>query len=171
MKSLVAYYSRAGENYFSGKVISVETGNTEKVALSLASFTGSDIFRIEQKNPYSASYEKCKKEARRDLALDARPELVSLPESIDGYDMIYLGYPIFWGTLPMAVLTFLESFDFTGKTITPFCTNEGSGLGDSILDIRAAANGARVQNSLAIHGTSVEHAHQWFEMWLRPKKG
>ena len=170
MKSLVAYYSRAGENYFSGKIISVETGNTEKIAKELAAFTDSDIFRIEQKKPYSASYEKCKKEAKRDLERDSRPELVSLPESIDDYDIIYLGYPIYWGTLPMAVLTFLDSFDFTGKTITPFCTNEGSDLGDSIADIKMVVPHAEVWNPIAIHGDSVEYAHRGFDMWLSHNK-
>lgn len=83
------------------------------------------------------------------------PALVNLPESLDGYDEIYLGYPNYCGTMPMAVYTFLEHYDFTGKTIRPFCTHEGSGLSDTESDIRRAAPGAAVTKGLAIHGSHV----------------
>ena len=83
----------------------------------------------------------------------ARPKLVALPESIDGYDTVVLAYPNYWGTVPMAVFTFLEAFDFSGKTILPLCTNEGSGMGGSERDIRRTCPGAEVKKGLSVTGS------------------
>ena len=115
MKKLIAYYSRAGENYFSGAHRTIAVGNTEKAARLLAELTGAELFHIEQKVPYSDDYDTCVAEARRDLRANARPELTALPESQDDYDEIYLGYPNYCGTMPMAVYTFLEHYDWQGK--------------------------------------------------------
>lgn len=115
MKKLIAYYSRAGENYFSGTHRAIAVGNTEKAARLLAELTGAELFHIEQKVPYSDDYDTCVAEARRDLRANARPELTALPERLDDYDEIYLGYPNYCGTMPMAVYTFLEHYDWQGK--------------------------------------------------------
>lgn len=139
MKKLIAYYSRAGENYFSGAHRTIAGGNTEKAARLLAELTGAELFHIEQKAPYSDNYDACVAEARRDLRANARPELMALPERLDDYEEIYLGYPNYCGTMPMAVYTFLEHYDWQGKTIHPFCTNEGSGLSNTEQDIQRAA--------------------------------
>lgn len=166
MKKLIAYYSRAGENYFSGARRTIAVGNTEKAARLLAELTGAELFHIEQKAPYSDNYDACVAEARRDLRANARPELMALPESLDDYDEIYLGYPNYCGTMPMAVYTFLEHYDFTGKTIHPFCTHEGSGLSDTENDIRKAAHGAAVTKGLAIHGSHVAEAKSALAHWV-----
>ena len=108
MKALIAFYSRAGENYFGGAYRRISVGNTEQAARMLAAVTGADTLRIEQVQPYSEDYKACVAEAREDWQCGARPALVNLPESLDGYDEIYLGYPNYCGTMPMAVYTFLE---------------------------------------------------------------
>lgn len=167
MKKLIAYYSRAGENYFSGAHRAIAVGNTEKAAWLLAELTGAELFHIEQKVPYSDNYDTCVAEARRDLRANARPELTALPESLDDYDEIFLGYPNYCGTMPMAVYTFLEHYDWQGKTIHPFCTNEGSGLSNTEQDIRRAAKGARVARGLSLRGSAVEGAKPKLEQWLR----
>ena len=100
MKKLIAFYSRADENYFGGTYRVIPVGNTEKAAQMLAELTGADLFKIEQKVPYSANYQQCIAEAKRDLQANARPELTTLPENLDAYDEIYLGYPNYWGTMP-----------------------------------------------------------------------
>ena len=166
MAKLIAFYSRAGENYFGGSYRVIPTGNTEKAAKMLADLTGADLFRIEQKVPYSDNYQQCIAEAKRDLQANARPELVTLPASLDGYDEIYLGYPNYWGTMPMAVYTFLEHYDFTGKAIHPFCTHEGSGLSNTVRDIQNAAKGATVKPGLAIHGSDVDKAEAKLKGWV-----
>ena len=95
------------------------------------------------------------------------PEILNLPQDIDQYDEIYLGYPNYWGTMPMAVYTFLESYDFTGKKIHPFCTHEGSGLSNTESDIKKSAKGAVIEKGLAIHGSSVDQAKDVLERWIQ----
>ena len=96
-----------------------------------------------------------------------RPEILNLPQDIDQYDEIYLGYPNYWGTMPMAVYTFLESYDFTGKKIHPFCTHEGSGLSNTESDIKKSAKGAVIEKGIAIHGSSVDQAKDVLERWIQ----
>ena len=165
MAKLIAFYSRADENYFGGTYRMIPVGNTEKAARMLAELTGADLFKIEQKVPYAANYQQCIAEAKRDLQAHARPELAALPENLDAYDEIYLGYPNYWGTMPMAVYTFLEHYDFTGKVIHPFCTHEGSGLSNTVRDIEKAAKGATVTPGLAIHGSDVDNAKAKLKGW------
>ena len=166
MAKLVAFYSRADENYFGGSMCFIKVGNTEKVAKMIAENTGAELFRIEQKVPYAADYNTCIAQAKKDLQEKVRPELVNLPESLERYDEIYLGYPIYWGTMPMAVYSFLESFDFSGKKIHPFCTHEGSGLSSTENDIQKAARKAVVTKGLAVSGSSVDGAKKKVEGWV-----
>lgn len=166
MKKLVAFYSRAGENYFGGTMRYIAEGNTEKVAKMIADATGADLFHIEQKVPYAEDYNTCIAQAKQDLRSEARPELTGLPDSIDEYAEVYLGYPIYWGDLPMAVYTFLENFDWNGKTIHPFCTHEGSGLGRTPEKIGKACRGASVTKGLAVEGGSADGAGGAVRRWV-----
>jgi len=165
--TLIAFFSRADENYFGGAMRYVKVGNTEIVADIIKELTGADTFKIEMADPYSPVYMTCIEEAKRDLREDRRPELVSYPDSIDKYDKIVLAYPNYWGTVPMAVLTFLDRFDFTGKTIFPLCTNEGSGMGSSEKDIRKHATGATVKSGLSIRGSAAADSSSAVSKWLK----
>ena len=167
MAILIAFYSRAGENYFGGVYRRISVGNTEKAAKVLADLTGGELYKIQQAQPYSENYQTCIAEAKADLQKKARPEVLGLPDDLDAYDEIYLGYPNYWGTMPMAVYTFLENYDFTGKTIRPFCTHEGSGLSHTVQDIQKAAPGAVVTKGLAIHGSAVDSAKPALEKWVQ----
>ena len=158
MAQLIVYFSRRGENYVSGRIQPLSVGNTEVVARRLQVLTGADLFQLEPVHPYSDNYNQCIEQAQADQRQDARPALRALPDHLEDYDTIYLGYPNYWGTMPMCVFTFLASFDFTGKTILPFCTHEGSGLAHTVQDIQKAAPGAAVTKGLAIHGSSVDGA-------------
>ena len=165
-KTLIAYFSRADENYFGGAMRYVKIGNTEIVVNGMKELIDADTFKIEMKNPYSPVYMTCIEEAKKDLRAKARPELVSMPESIDEYDTVVLAYPNYWGTMPMAVFTFLEAFDFTGKTILPLCTNEGSGMGSSERDIKKTCPGADVKKGLSVTGSQAENAKPSVQKWL-----
>lgn len=167
MASIIVYYSRRGENYVSGTIQTLAVGNTEAVARRLAALTGAELFQLVPCQPYSDQYDVCIQQAQDDQRRNARPALETLPESLDGYDTIYLGYPNYWGTMPMCVFTFLEAFDFTGKTILPFCTHEGSGLGHSEADLRRLCPGANVKRGLAIHGSSVCREERALEAWIK----
>ncbi|MCA5578503.1 flavodoxin [Enterocloster clostridioformis] len=166
MAKLVVFYSRADENYFGGAYRYIEVGNTEKAANMIAAATGAELFKIEQAEPYAADYDTCIEQAKKDLQAKARPELARTLGSLDGYDEIYLGYPNYWGDMPMAVYTFLEAFDWTGKTIHPFCTHEGSGLAGTERKIQQTCKGAKVEKGLAIHGSSVDGAKAAVEKWV-----
>lgn len=167
MAKLIVFYSRAGENYFSGQYRTISIGNTEKVANQIAEAVGGERFKIQQKAPYAADYPTCIQQAKADQQAKARPELEALPDSLEDYDEIYLGYPNYWGDLPMAVYTFLEAFDWTGKTIHPFCTHEGSGLSGTERKIASACKGARVTKGLGICGSDVDQSGESILRWLR----
>ena len=166
-KTLIAFFSRADENYFSGAMRYVKVGNTEIVCNLIREMIPADSFKIEMKNPYSPVYMTCIEEAKKDLREKVRPELVSYPESIDEYDTVILAYPNYWGTMPMAVVTFLERYDFTGKTILPLCTNEGSGMGSSERDIRKYASGADVKGGLPVTGSEAGTSGKKVKHWLK----
>ena len=165
-KTLIAFFSRADENYFGGEMRCVEVGNTEIVCGIIKEMIPADIFKIEMKTPYSAAYMTCIEQAKKDLREKARPELVSCPESLDEDDTIILGYPNYWGTVPMAVLTFLERYSFTGKTILPLCTHEGSGMGGSERDVKRYAPGAAVKKGLPITGSEAAGSEASVKRWL-----
>ena len=165
-KTLIAFFSRADENYFGGAMRYVKVGNTEIVCGIIKELTGADSFKIEMKTPYSPVYMTCIEEAKKDLRADARPELVSYPDSLDEYDTLILAYPNYWGTMPMAVVTFLEKYDFTGKTVLPLCTNEGSGMGSSERDIRKYAPGAELKKGLSVTGSRAADSKGAVQKWL-----
>ena len=165
-KTLIAFFSRADENYFGGAMKYVKVGNTEIVCNDMKDMIEADIFKIEMKNPYSPVYMTCIDEAKKDLRENARPDLSNYLESIDEYDTVILAYPNYWGTMPMVVVTFLEKYDFSGKTILPLCTNEGSGMGSSERDIKKYASGAEVKSGLPITGSQAANAKASVEKWL-----
>lgn len=166
MAKLIVFYSRADENYFGGQYRYIEVGNTEKMANMIADATGATLFKIEQKIPYAKEYNTCINQAQKDLRAKARPELVALPDDLEEYDEIYLGYPNYWSDMPMAVYTFLENFEWRGKTICPFCTHEGSGLGNTERKIQSTCKEAIVTKGLAVTGSSVDGAMKVVEQWV-----
>lgn len=166
MPALIVYFSRTGENYVSGAIKALAVGNTETAANILQELTGADMFKLEPVSPYSDNYNDCIEQAKQDKGNNARPEIKAYPESLDGYDTIYLGYPNYWGTMPMCMFTFLEHFDLSGKTVKPFCTHEGSGMGSSESDIKMLCPNAKVGKGLAIHGSRLNDAKALFERWI-----
>jgi flavodoxin len=166
-KYLIAYFSRNGENYINGKIVNLPIGNTQVIAKKIMEITGGEMFHIDTIKPYPESYDETTKIADKELHSNVRPELLNHITDIDAYDMIFLGYPIWWGTIPMAVQTFLEEYDFSGKTIIPFCTHEGSGLGRSERDIKRLCPKAQVLNAIAFHGGSVKNAKDEVERWIK----
>ncbi|MDY6413131.1 MAG: flavodoxin [Bacteroidales bacterium] len=158
-KTLIAYYSRRGENYVNGSIISLPKGNTEVVVEKIkALMPDADVFHIDTVRHYSDSYMTCIEEAKQELRDKARPEMKENLDSIDQYDTIILGYPNWWGTMPMVCYTFLESHNFAGKRIIPFCTNEGSGMGSSVRFIKSLCPDSDVADGVSIHGAEAAHA-------------
>ena len=105
-------------------------------------------------------------QAKQEQEDNYRPELATEVENMDSYDVVFIGYPNWWGTMPMPVFSFLEEYDFSGKIIIPFCTHEGSGLGRSVEDITKICRQSTIQKGLAIRGSSVETAQDDVSEWL-----
>lgn len=165
-KTLIAYYSRSGENYMDGSVTWLSVGNTRLAAETLKGIVKADIFQIRPVREYSESYYKCIDEAKQDLYRNRRPELAAGLKQMEDYGIIYLGYPNYWGTIPMPVATFLETYDFAGKVIKPFCTHEGSGMGRSEADIRRLCPEAVVMPGLALRGNSAPREISAIQDWV-----
>lgn len=167
MSKLIVFYSRAGENYFKGQIRNINVGNTQKLAHIIASkIDDADILKIEPQEPYSLKYQQCIEQAKKDKDINARPKLKEPIGSINKYDEIYLGYPNYWGDMPMVVYTFLEAFNWAGKTIHPFCTHEGSGLGATVQNIAHTCKGATVSKALAVYGSEVDESSDVVSTWL-----
>ncbi len=152
-KILIAYFSRTGEEYSIGNIAK---GNTRIVAEIIAQKTGGDLFEIKPVQSYPFSYEDCKKVASREKATKARPPLSNTVSNFQQYDIIFVGYPIWYGDAPMPVYTFLESYDFSGKTIIPFCTHGGSGLSSTDQQITLTCPNAKLLHGFEIRGATAQ---------------
>jgi flavodoxin len=166
-KSLIAYFSRKGNNYVGGSIVNLPIGNTEVVAKKIQALTGSELFQIRTVKAYPEDYTETTNVAQDELSENARPEFTAMVDDMDSYGVIYIGYPNWWGTMPMAVFTFLDSYDFSGKTIIPYCTHEGSGMGSSERDIKKLCPKAKVLSGLAIKGGTVGRADKDLAIWLK----
>ena len=164
---LVAYFSLAGEQYGVGVV---EEGNTSIIAHMIAEQAGADLFEIEPETPYPTTYQGLLDVSQQEMRDNARPEIAGTVENMADYDTIFIGYPNWWGDMPMIVYSFLESYDLSGKTIVPFCTHGGSGLSNTESTI-ADITGGTMKDGLAIPGTTAQNdrdtAGSKVAQWLR----
>ena len=146
-KTLVAYFSYSG--------------NTRTTAKKVAELAGADLFEIKTEVAYSADYQACIDEARKELQENARPKLVDKVEDIGSYDRIILGFPNWCSTCPMPVLSFLEEYDLQGKKIDTFVANGGGGVGNSTQDIKKSAAGAEVSDAIDGNNLSEDRIKEW----------
>ena len=167
MATLIIYYSRRGENYWNGTIKNLAKGNTEIAAEFIKNAVGGDLFEVQTVREYAKDYYACIDEAQRELRARARPPIKAFPEDIDRYDNIFIGYPNWWGTMPMAMFTLLEHFDWAGRKIIPFCTNEGSGMGSSERDLAKACPGAPIARGLSIHGAETLRSEKKIADWAK----
>lgn len=165
--ALIAFYSRSGWNFMDGTVQFLTIGNTRRAADVLRKIVDADVFEIRLVHPYSENYYECIDQARQDMYRKRRPEIESFTGDIKAYDIIYLGYPNYWGTMPMPVVTFLEQQDLSGKVICPFCTHGGDGLGHSESDIKKLLPDSIVLPGLAIYGDHASHEWMSIEEWVQ----
>ena len=163
---LVAYLSRAGENYNVGETREgsasaayagyVEKGNTAIMAALIAELTGGDLFEITTVTPYPEDYASMLRVAQEEIDSDARPELAAAVENMTDYDVIFIGYPIWHARMPQAIYSFIESYDLAGKTVIPFNTHEGSGQSGTQRVIENALPDCTVLQGLAIQGKTAQ---------------
>lgn len=177
---LVAYLSRAGENYNVGETREgsasaayagyIEKGNTAIMADLIAELTGGDLFEITTVTPYPEDYASMLRVAQEEIDTDARPELAAAVENTADYDVIFIGYPIWHGKMPQAIYSFIESYDLDGKTVIPFNTHEGSGQSGTQRVISNALPNCTVLQGLAIQGKTAQEnkgrARELLADWL-----
>ena len=142
------------------------TGNTGVVADMIAQATGADLFSIRTVEQYPDTYDATLDQGQQEQSDGARPELATHLENLDSYDTIFLGFPNWWGDMPMAVYTFLDEVDLSGKTVIPFVTSGGSGFSNTISTIQQMEPQATVQEGLSIGASSATGAQQQVESWL-----
>lgn len=142
------------------------SGNTKRVAEKISNIVNGELFEIKTVNEYPVKYNLVVDQAKKELIAQSRPELIHRIPNFNEYDVIVIGYPMWWYTCPMAIFTFLESYDFTGKTILPFCTHEGSALSTSVDDIKKTVSNVIVREGLSIRGSSVSESDNAIKEWL-----
>jgi flavodoxin len=152
-KILVAYFSWGG--------------NTGEIAQQIHQQVGGELFEVVTVNKYPTEYTPCTQVARQEQQQNARPALAFDVSDMASYNTVFIGFPCWWGTMPMAFFTFLEKYDLSGKTVVPFTTHEGSGFGRSVQDIKKLCPKANVLEGFAVRGGSVKKAQNDLTTWLR----
>lgn len=152
-KSLIVYFSWSG--------------NTKNLAQTIQSQTNADIFEIEAVVPYGDDYDTVVDLAQEEQRADARPAITNQIENINEYDVIYVGYPNWWGDMPMILYSFFDNYDLSNKTIAPFCTSGGSGLSNTVNEIKNLEPNAAVTNGLHIGSSSVNNSDNNIRQWLQ----
>jgi len=162
-KVLIAYFSHANavgvDAVSSASLVNrngESKGNTEVIAEIIAENVDADVFEIVPEEPYPSDYDSTVDQAKKEQNDNARPALSTHIDNMDDYDIIILGYPNWWGTIPMPVYTFIEEYDLLDKTIIPFVTHEGSGIGNSVLDIKNSYGKLDIVKPIAIRGSNVK---------------
>lgn len=167
-KILIAYFSLTDIIPEGADAVTHATpsiGNTEYAAMEIQNQTGGDLFAIKTVESYPVSHSECSAIAEEEMRSDARPELSTHIENMEDYDIVYIGFPIWWYQEPMAVRTFLEEYDFSGKTIIPFCTTLGAGVEESEENIKSLCPDAVVLDGLTLH-TGMDSFNEPVAEWL-----
>ncbi len=164
-KVLTIFYSRAGENHYDGGLKNLDIGNTHLAAQWISQACGGDLFQVETVVPYAESYRACCQQAVAEWKGNMRPEVQTMPENVEQYDTIVVGYPLWCGTMPMCLYTVLEKLDLSGKRVFALCTHEGSGYAGSVQALRTLCPGARVEEGLCIKGCKVRDSEGEIRAW------
>lgn len=166
MKTLVAYFSYVGETELNRQIVEIQKGHTEVVAEKIAQLTNSDLYKIEPEVAYSKAYRDVVNIVRKENDENTKVAIKNLLPSINDYDVIYIGFPIWYRTYPRIVASFLSNYDFNGKTVKPFCTNDEGSFGIALLELSSQLKGASVKPGIAIHGSDVNNCDEKIEAWV-----
>lgn len=167
-KILTAYFSMTGQTWAGGDIVELDKGFTNIAAEYVQEAVGGDLFHIQQVRTYSPDHFTMIDEAKQEFQSNARPALKGFCDGFADYDTVFLGFPNWWGTVPMPVLTFVEHYDWAGKRLVPFVTSGGSGFGHALRDLAKAAPGAVIDDEgLAVLGTQVEASKDQIQAWAR----
>lgn len=163
-KVLIVFFSHAGENYAVGNI---KVGNTKLVADEIQKVTGGDEFEIVANKNYDLPYNDLVNVAKEETEKGEKPSFKGEVKNIDDYDTVFIGGPIWWGTYPRAMFTFFDKYDLNGKTIIPFSTHEGSGLGSVVEDLKTLYPNATFKEAFSIYGTETRKDLSKVDKWLK----
>ena len=171
MKTLIAYFSHVGETLADSNIVIIEKGNTEKVAEKIHSLVESNLYKIQEADPYPFNYRDCNSRAKREDENNDHPELLDkVGLDMSQYDTIYLGFPIWYRTYPRIVASFLDQYDFSGKTIIPFCTNDEEYFGVSLLELQSHVGNATIKEGLVVRGVEVDNSDEKIKRFVEINK-
>lgn len=163
-KVLIVFFSHAGENYNVGNI---KVGNTKLVADEIQKVTGGDEFEIVADKNYDLPYNDLVNVAKEETEKGEKPSFKGEVKNIDDYDTVFIGGPIWWGTYPRVMFTFFDKYDLNGKTIIPFSTHEGSGLGSVVEDLKTLYPNATFKEAFSIYGTETRKDLSKVDKWLK----
>ena len=163
-KVLIVFFSHAGENYAVGNI---KVGNTKLVADEIQKVTGGDEFEIAADKNYDLPYNDLVNVAKEETEKGEKPSFKGEIKNIDDYDPVFIGGPIWWGTYPRVMFTFFDKYDLNGKTIIPFSTHEGSGLGSVVEDLKTLYPNATFKEAFSIYGTETRKDLTNVDKWLK----
>lgn len=163
-KVLIVFFSHAGENYGVGNI---KVGNTKLVADEIQRVTGGDEFEIVADKNYDMPYDALTKLAKEESEKGEKPSFKGEIKNIDDYDTVFIGGPIWWGTYPRVMFTFFDKYDLNGKTIIPFTTHEGSGLGSIVEDLKTIYPKATFKEAFSIYGHEIRKDLSKVDKWLK----
>lgn len=163
-KALIIFFSHAGENYAVGNI---EVGNTKVVADFIKDYTHADQFEVVAEKSYDMPYNDLIKVAKEEQNKGEKPAFKGSVDNMSDYDVVFVGTPIWWGTFPQVMFTFFDKYDLNGKTIIPFTTHEGSGLGSVVNDLKKIYPNAKYEKALSIKGTDARTSKERVEKWLK----
>jgi flavodoxin len=167
-KILTVFFSMKGETYMAGgRIENLEKGNTNVCAEFIQKAVGGDLFEIETTKTYSKDHFKMIEEAKVEMQSGEKAQPKKWLDNLESYDVIFVGYPIWWGTYPPIINTFLEHYNLMGKTIIPFSTSEGSGLLNTVSELREICKGATVTEALAIRGSQARQSEKKVSEWAK----
>lgn len=166
-KVLVAYFSRADENYAGGGKEWLEVGHTKVMAGYIADALGADTYEIVPTSAYPTGYDECCDVAKQEQQADTRPTIANPLPDVSAYDTVFIGCPIWWGEEPMILRTFTSGVDLSGKTVVPFTTHGGSGLGNVPSNLREQIPGAKFLDGHAVSGVAVDGARDEVTTWVK----
>ena len=167
MATLVVFFSHTGENIVDGEREIIEKGFTKTVAEKIQKLTGGALIELKPVEEYPFGYEDCNRRARKEYEENILPAVANLPASVDAYDTIYLGFPLWYRSYPRIISSFIKAYSFVGKVVKPFCTNEEGTFGIMQLELQASLKGAIVKEGLAIHGKDVEKSDDRIAAWVQ----
>lgn len=168
-KPIVIYFSRAGMNYWSGKIVELKDGNTALLARAIAERTGAELLEIVSRDAYPFEYRAATDLAQKELHEQVRPEIVTQVPDLSNYGEVYLGYPIWWGLTPRPVMTFVERCRWEGKKVHLFCTHEGSGITQSAAELKKTLSAASVDIGPVLAGHDIGNCAEVVDRFLQEK--